>query len=306
MGDRARRRQRWRQLPAALALLAPSSIILGLFVLYPLGRAIVLGQQRCNAVGKNCRSNGWDQYWDVFWSVEFQNALKVTFQFALITVPLGLALGVGLAVLAHKHLMGIGVFRAIFSSTVATSVAVASLMWLFLLQPSVGVLANVAFIGDLFPVVKDPGLLADPGTALWSVAFSTVWANLGFTFILVTAGLQSIPDDLYEAASIDGATGVRRFWSITVPMLGPTLLFVVIVLTTRAFQAYGEVDLLTAGGPRPGNPTTTLTYLTYGQNSVVASNAGLQAASAVLLFVVLLALSLLQLRGIGKRVHYGS
>lgn len=305
MADRARRRQRWKQLPAALVLLAPSAVILGLFVLYPLGRAIVLGQQRCNAVGKNCRSNGWDQYWDVFWSVEFQNALKVTFQFALITVPLGLALGVGLAVLAHKHLMGIGVFRAIFSSTVATSVAVASLMWLFLLQPSVGVLANVGFIGDLFPVVKDPGLLADPGTALLSVAFSTVWANLGFTFILVTAGLQSIPDDLYEAASIDGATGVRRFWSITVPMLGPTLLFVVIVLTTRAFQAYGEVDLLTAGGPRPDNPTTTLTYLTYGQNSVVASNAGLQAASAVLLFVVLLALSLLQLRGIGKRVHYG-
>ncbi len=306
MADRARRRQRWKQLPAAIALLAPSAIVLGLFVLYPLGRAVVLGQQRCNAVGKNCRSNGWDQYWDVFRSTEFQNALKVTFQFALITVPLGLVLGVGLAVLAHRQLMGIGVFRAIFSSTVATSVAVASLMWLFLLQPSVGVLANVAFIGDLFPVVKSPGLLADPGTALWSVALSSVWANLGFTFILVTAGLQSIPDDLYEAASIDGATGVRRFWSITVPMLGPTLLFVVIVLTTRAFQAYGEIDLLTGGGPRPDNPTTTLTYLTYGQNSVVSSKAGLQAATAVLLFVVLLALSLLQLRGIGKRVHYGS
>ena len=306
MVDRARRRQRWRQLPAAIALLAPSALILGVFVLYPLGRAVVLGQQRCNAVGRNCRSNGWDQYWDVFRSVEFQNALKVTFQFALITVPLGLVLGVGLAVLAHRQLRGIGVFRAIFSSTVATSVAVASLMWLFLLQPSVGVLANVGWIGDLFPTVKDPGLLANPDTALWSVAMSSVWANLGFTFILVTAGLQSIPEDLYEAAAIDGATGMRRFWSITVPMLGPTLLFVVIVLTTRAFQAYGEVDLLTGGGPRPDNPTTTLTYLTYGQNSVVASNDGLQAASAVLLFVVLLALSLLQLRGIGRRVHYGS
>ena len=188
----------------------------------------------------------------------------------------------------------------------ATSVAVASLMWLFLLQPSVGVLANVGWVGDLFPVVKNPGLLADPGTALWSVALSSVWANLGFTFILVTAGLQGIPEELYEAAAIDGATGLRRFWSVTVPMLGPTLLFVVIVLTTRAFQAYGEVDLLTGGGPRPGNSTTTLTYLTYGQNSVVASNDGLQAASAVLLFVVLLALSLLQLRAIGRRVHYGS
>lgn len=287
-------------------MLAPSLAILGVFVVYPLARAVVLGQQRCNAVGRNCRSNGWDQYWDVFRSVEFQNALKVTFEFALITVPLGVVLGVGLAVVAHKPLRGIGVFRAIFSSTVATSVAVASLMWLFLLQPSVGVLANVGWIGDLFPVVKNPGLLRDPGTALWSVALSSVWANLGFTFILVTAGLQGIPDELYEAAAIDGASGVRRFWSITLPMLGPTLLFVIIVLTTRAFQAYGEIDLLTGGGPRPDNSTTTLTYLTYGQNSVIATNDGLQAASAVLLFGVLLILSLLQLRAIGKRVHYGT
>jgi ABC-type sugar transport system permease subunit len=299
-------RRQWKQLPAALALLAPSLLILITFVLYPLGRAVWLGQQRCNAVGANCRSNGWDQYWDVFRSVEFQNALGVTFKFALITVPLGLVLGVGLAVLAHKPLQGVGVFRAIFSSTVATSVAVASLMWLFLLQPSVGVLANVGWLSDLFPVIKSPGLLRDPGTALWSVALSSVWANLGFTFIIVTAGLQSIPDDIHEAAAIDGATGTRRFWAITLPLLGPTLLFVVIVLTTRAFQAYGEVDLLTDGGPRPSNPTTTLTYLTYGKNSVVASNDGLQAATAVLLFVVLLVLSMLQLRAIGKRVHYGT
>src|SRR5690606_29312048 len=116
----------------------------------------------------------------------------------------------------------------IFSSTVATSVAVASLMWLFLLQPSVGVLANVEWIGDLFPVVKSPGLLADRGTALWSVALSSVWANLGFTFIVVTAGLQSIPDELYEAAAIDGAGGSRRFWSITLPLLTPSLMFVLI------------------------------------------------------------------------------
>src|SRR5690606_15222501 len=99
--------------------------------------------------------------------------------------------------------------------------------------PEVGVLSNIGWLGDLFPVVKSPGLLRDPGTAVWSVAVSNVWGNLGFTFILVTAGLQSIPEDLHEAAAIDGATGTRRFWAITLPLLGPTLLFVVIVLTTR-------------------------------------------------------------------------
>src|SRR5215211_1748557 len=300
------RPRRWRDLPAALLMLAPSLAVLVTFVLYPLVRAVWLGHQRCDATGSNCRSNGWDQYVDAFRSTEFQNALWVTVKFALFTVPLGLALGVGLAVLANKALNGIGVFRAVFSSTVATSVAVASLMWFFLLQPDVGAVANIGWLNDLVPVLKSPGLLRDPGTALWSVALSSVWASLGFTFILVTAGLQGIPEELNEAAAIDGATGTIRFWKITLPMLGPTLLFVVIVLTTRAFQAYGEIDILTDGGPRPENPTTTLTYLTYGSQSIIANDDGLQAATAVLLFVVLLGLSLLQLRGIGKRVHYAS
>lgn len=298
--------RRWRQLPAAIALLAPSAVVLGMFVLYPLGRAVLLGAQRCDVQGRNCVTNGWDQYPDVFRSVEFQDALWVTVRFALVTVPLGLVLGVGLAVLADKAIRGVAVFRTIFSSTVATSVAVASLMWLFLLQPEVGVLSNIGWLADLFPVVKEPGLLRDQGTALWSVALSSVWASLGFTFILVTAGLQSIPADLHEAAAIDGASGTTRFWRITLPMLSPTLLFVAIVLTTRAFQAYGEIDLLTAGGPRPGDSTTTITYLTYGRESIMSSNIGLQAATAVLLFVILLALSMLQLWAVGRRVHYGS
>jgi ABC-type sugar transport system permease subunit len=298
-------KSRWRDAPTATWMLAPSLVILSAFVLYPLGRAIWLGQTRCDSQGGNCQSNGWDQYLDAARSDEFQQALLVTAKFALITVPIGLTLGVGLAVLADKYLRGVGVFRAVFSSTIATSVAVASLMWLFLLQPDVGVLANVGWIENLFPVVKSPGLLRDPGTALASVAASHVWASLGFTFILVTAGLQGIPRDLHEAAVVDGAGGARRFWSITLPMLGPTLLFVVIVLTTRAFQAYGEVDLLTRGGPRPQASTTTLTYLTYGTDSIINNNLGLQATSAVLLFLVLLGLSLLQLAGIGRRVHYG-
>jgi ABC-type sugar transport system permease subunit len=292
-------------LPLAVAMLAPSAIILGVFVLYPLGRAVWLGQQRCDNFGNNCVSQGFGQYLDLFRSNEFQNALEVTIRFALITVPAGVILGVGLAVLADKYLRGIGAFRAVFSSTVATSVAVASLMWLFLLQPSVGALANVGWFNSLFPSVKSPGWLQDPDTALWAVSASSVWANLGFTFILVTAGLQSIPRDLHEAAAVDGAGGIRRFWSITVPMLGPTLLFVVIVSTTRAFQAYGEIDLLTGGGPQPTNPTTTIPYFIYGQNSPIRNDAGLQAGAAVLLFVMLLVLSGLQLAGIGRRVHYG-
>jgi sn-glycerol 3-phosphate transport system permease protein len=290
-------KRRWRDSGLALVMLGPSLVILGLFVLYPLGRAILLGQQRCDSTGNNCKSNGWDQYVDVFRSREFQQAMRTTFEFVALTVPLGLVLGVALAVLADKQLRHIGVFRTIFSSTVATSVAVASLMWFFLLNPSVGLLAD--WIGG---TAKNPGLLNDVDTALWAVALSSVWANLGFTFIVVTAALQSVPAELYESAFVDGAGGWRRFTNVTVPMLGPTLLFVVVVLTSRAFQAYGEFDLLTGGGPR--NTTTTVTYLIYGTNSIVRNDEGLKAAVAVLLFLLLLIVSMLQFRGVSKRVHY--
>ena len=298
------RGRRWRDLPAGLLMIAPSAVILGVFVVYPLVRAVWMGTQRCNAQGENCVANGWDQYVDAARSNEFVDAFWVTVKFALLTVPPGLVLGVALAVLADKYLRGVAVFRFIFTSTIATSVAVASLMWLFLLQPDIGVLSNIGWLSDLVPVIKSPGLLRDPGTALMSVAASSVWASLGFTFLLVTAGLQGIPRDLHEAAAMDGAGGVRRFWSITMPMLGPTLLFVLIVLTTRAFQAYGEIDLLTRGGPRPEYSTTTITYLTYGTDSIITNDAGLQSAVAVLLFGVLLVLSVIQLVGIGRRVHY--
>ena len=291
--------RRLRESMLAVVMLAPSLVILGVFVIYPLGRAVVLGQQRCDPSGRNCVSNGWDQYVDVFRSNEFQDALWVTLKFALITVPIGLALGVGLAVLADKHLRGIGVFRTIFSSTVATSVAVASLMWLFLLNPAVGVLAD--WIGG---VAKEPGLLRDPDTALWAVSATSVWANLGFTFIVVTAALQGVPRELYESAYVDGANGWGRFTNVTVPMLGPTLLFVTVVLTSRAFQAYGEFDLLTGGGPQ--GRTTTLTYLIYGNNSIVKSQEGLKAAVAVLLFLLLLVVSAAQFRMVSRRVHYGN
>ena len=297
---------RAREAMLALAMLAPSIVILVTFVLYPLVRAVFLGRQRCDAQARNCRTNGWGQYLDIAKSDEFQHALWVTVKFALLTVPAGVLLGLGLAVLADKHLRGVRFFRTVFSSTVATSVAVASLMWLFLLQPSRGVLANIDWLNSLFPVMKRPGLLNDPGTALTSVAVSSIWANLGFTFIVVTAGLQSIPRELHESAYVDGASPWRRFTDVTVPMLSPTLVFVAVVLTSRAFQAYGEIDLLTNGGPTPQDSTTTLTYLVYGSSSVARSDAGLQSGVAVLLFVVLLALSALQLRGLGRRVHYGN
>jgi sn-glycerol 3-phosphate transport system permease protein len=293
-------RNRLREAMLALVFLVPSLVILGVFVFYPLGRTIWLGLYRGGGFTGTRTYVGLQQYWDVFQSNEFRHALGVTFLFALITVPTGIALGLGLAVLADKHLRGMRFFRTAYSSTVATSTAVASLMWLVLFQPSIGVLANIL----PFSVLKQPGLLQDPRWALPALGVVSIWANAGFTFIIMTAGLQSIPRDLYESAYVDGAGGWRRFTNLTVPLLGPTMLFAVVVLTVRALQTYAEIDILTGGGPQ-GDVTTTVTYLIYGRNSIIAFDNGLQATVAVLLFLIMLIVSAIQFRGLERRVHYG-
>ena len=296
-------KRRVRDVPWAIAMLLPSLALIGVWTVYPLVKSIQKGHFRCDPTGRRCTDEGWGRYWQVFQSTEFQHALGVSLKLMFLTVPTGLVLGVGLAVLADKHLRGIGIFRTIFSSTVATSVAVASLVWFVLLQPQIGVLADL--FSGWFPVLKNPGLLNDPGTALFAVALSSIWANLGFTFIIATAALQSVPRDLYESAFVDGAGSVRRFTNVTIPMIAPSLLFIGVVLTTRALQTYGEVALLTSGGPNPQKSTTTIPYLIYGRTSLIHNDIGTKSAAAVLLFVLSLVLAMVQFRGFEKRVHYG-
>ncbi|MEI8240027.1 MAG: sugar ABC transporter permease [Actinomycetota bacterium] len=297
-------KRRLRDVPWALAMLLPSLGLVAVWTVYPLVKAIQNGHLRCDVTGKKCRDAGWGRYLDVFNSNEFQHALSVSLKLMVLTVPIGLVLGIALAVLADKQLRGIGFFRTAFSSTVATSVAVASLVWFVLLQPQIGVLADL--FSHWFPVLKNPGLLNDPGTALFAVALSSIWANLGFTFIIVTAALQSVPRDLYESAYVDGAGSFTRFTNVTIPMIAPTLLFVGVVLTTRALQTYGEVALLTGGGPNPQQSTTTIPYLIYGRNSLIHNDLGTKSAAAVLLFALSLVFAFVQFRGLEKRVHYGS
>jgi ABC-type sugar transport system permease subunit len=297
-------KRRLRDIPWAVTMLVPSMALLAVWTVYPLVKAVQNGHLSCDSTGNRCTDAGWGQYKVVFLSNEFQHALLVSIKLALLTVPAGVVFGVGLAVLADKQLRAVGVFRTIFSSTVATSVAVASLVWFVLLQPQIGVLSDL--FSGWFPVLKNPGLLNDHGTALSAVALSSIWANLGFTFIIVTAGLQSVPRELYESAYVDGAGSVRRFTDITLPMIMPSLLFVSIVLTTRALQSYGEIALLTGGGPNPQKSTTTIPYLIYGQNSIIHNNLQIKSAAAVLLFLISLVFAVVQFRGFEKRVHYGS
>jgi sn-glycerol 3-phosphate transport system permease protein len=297
--ERLVKRSRVKDIGTALLLLSPSLILFGVFVFYPLGRAAFLGLHQNDFFGGNRIYIGFSQYADVLTSKTFRSSLTTTLEFALLTVPTGLVLGLGLAVLADKWMRGISFFRTIFASTIATSVAVASLMFLVLFNPSIGVLTKLL----PFDVLKNPGLLQEPDTALLAVAITTVWQNLGFTFIVMSAGLQSIPADLREAALIDGAKPWRSFTNVTLPLLSPTLLFTTVVLTIGAFQSYGQIDLLTEGGP--GDKTQVLVYSIYGTTSRIANNEGVQSATAVLLFLMVFVLSVFQFSFLDKRVHYG-
>ncbi|HSP03429.1 MAG TPA: sugar ABC transporter permease, partial [Acidimicrobiales bacterium] len=208
--------------------------------------------------------------------------------YVLRTVPAGLVLGVLLAVAANRRLRGIKVFPTIFSSTVATSVAVASIVWLVLINPTVG----------YFEV----DWLRDPDRALFGVSLSSIWQNLGLTFIIVLAGLQAIPDEINEAATVDGMSATRRFFTVTLPMLSPTLLFLVVVLTVFAFQAFAQIDILTNGGP--AGSTETLVFKIFQQQQGGAVGEG--SVMAVGLFVITFLVALGQFLLLERRVHYGS
>jgi sn-glycerol 3-phosphate transport system permease protein len=292
-------RYRRREVGVALVFLLPSLVVFGVFVFYPLLRTVWLGFHESDFFGGNRVWVGPSRYADVITSDETRHSLWVTLAYTLLTVPVGLALGVGLAVLANRRLRGIGFFRTVFSSTVATSVAVASLMFLVLFNPAIGLLPRML----PFAVLDRPGLLNDPGTALFAVAATTIWQNLGFTFIVVSAGLQSIPRDLYESAELDGLGPFRQFREITLPLLSPTLLFGVVVLTIVAFQSFGQVDLLTRGGPL--DATNLLVYSVYENAFGLDNDEGAAAVQALVLFCVLGVLSLFQFRVLERRVHYG-
>jgi sn-glycerol 3-phosphate transport system permease protein len=289
-----RRRRDW---PVALLYLAPAIAVFGVFVFYPLGRTIWLGFFREDLFGFNREYVGLEQYREVLGGQEFRNSLKVTFQYVLLSVPAALVLGTGLAMLAHQQLRGMRIFRTIFSSTVATSVAVAALLWFVLLQSSVGIVNQFLRAIDRQPV----DWLVDPDRALFAVSLTTVWQNLGIVFVTVIAGLQSLPEELHEAARVDGHSSWSRFWRITIPMLSPTLLFASVVLVIRTLQTVGEIDLLTQGGP--AERTNVLVYALY---QTVSRDPGVGSAFAVVLFVLILALTLLQFRFLERRVHYGS
>ncbi|CAN5790222.1 sugar ABC transporter permease [soil metagenome] len=279
---------RWRESTLAAAFLIPSVAIFAVFSFYPFQQLVLRGLYVNNAAGTNPTYVGWEQYADVLTGDEFREGLLHSLQYVLYTVPAGLVLGTLLAVAANRRLRGIKIFQTIFASTIATSVAVASVMFFVVINPQVGVF--------------EVDWLTDPDLALFGVSLSSIWQNLGLSFVIVLAGLQAIPDDLLEAATVDGYGPVRRFLRVTLPLLTPVLLFLVVVLVVFAMQAFAQIDLLTAGGP--AGSTETLVFKIFQRQQ--PSQLGEGSVISIGLFVVTFLVTLGQFFLLDRRVHYGN
>jgi sn-glycerol 3-phosphate transport system permease protein len=283
-------RRSLRDLLLAAAVLTPSLVIFGTFFFYPLYRLVYLSMNRPDNFGRREIYVGPSQLGNALTGTEFTSGLGTTLGFVAMTVPAGIVLGTLLAVAAHRRLAGIRVFQIIFSSTVASSAAVSSVVFFVLINPEIGYFRDVAFFG-----------LSDPDTALRGVALSAVWQNLGLTFVIVLAGLQAVPDEIMEAAALDGFGPLRRFFRVTVPLISPTLLFLLVVLVIFGFQAYAQMDILTKGGPL--SSTETLVFKIFEMRSGPAASTG--AGLSLGLFGVTLLVTLGQFLLLERRVHYG-
>ena len=282
----------------SLLYLLPSLIVFGVFVFYPLFKSIYLSLFASDPFGRgNGIFVGLKQYGIALNSEAYREGLKVTVLYTLYTVPLGIVLALGLAVLANVRARGIGFFRTAYAIPVGVSVAASALTFSLLFNPSSGVLNFLLRSVGLPPV----SWLTQPDSALWAIATLSIWVGLGFNFIVLLSGLQGIPEELYESAKIDGAGTLRIFTAITMPLLSPTLFFVLIISIIGAFQSFTQIDLLTKGGP--ANATNVVVYSIY-RDAFINFNSGYASVQAVILFVIILVLTLIQFLVIERKVHY--
>ncbi len=231
---------------------------------------------------------------DLFWEV-FGN----TFYFILLAVPLSVAGSLALALVANTGLRGITFFRTAYFLPVVSSMIAVALVWSWIFNPEYGLLNYL--LGSIFGV-RGPAWLDSTSWALPAMVIVTVWKGLGYSMVIFLAGLQSIPQDLYSAATIDGAGAWKRFRHITLPMLSPTTFFVLVITLINSFQVFEQTYVLTKGGP--ANSTLTMSYYIY-QNAFQFFQMGKAAALSYVLFAVVFGVTLMQFRVQKRWVFYG-
>ncbi len=231
---------------------------------------------------------------DLFWEV-FGNTLY----FIFLAVPLSVGASLALALVANTGLKGITFFRTAYFLPVVSSMIAVALVWSWIFNPEYGLLNYL--LGLLFGI-KGPAWLDSTSWALPAMVIVTVWKGLGYSMVIFLAGLQNIPQDLYSAATIDGAGVWKRFRHITIPMLSPTTFFVLVITLINSFQVFEQTYVLTKGGP--ANSTLTMSYYIY-QNAFQFFQMGKAAALSYVLFALIFGVTLMQFRVQKRWVFYG-
>ena len=294
--SQARRSGGWKKLGWALFFLLPSAIPLLVFTLVPMVSSLWVSLHRWNLISP-MQWVGLDNYANLLTDPMTRRVFLHTLIYVAGYLPLVYAGGLGLALVLNQRLKGRAFLRATYFLPVVTSWVVVALVWKWLLNPANGLVNEVlGFFG-----VPGPGWWTDPQWALPAVILSSAWKDLGFVMVILLAGLQSIPSDVYEAALVDGANGWQRFWRITLPLLSPSTFFVVVISLINGFQVFDQVYVMTGGGPSGSSQVVVghiydLTFR-YGR-------AGEASALSWILFAVILVITVVQIRGQRKWVHY--
>ena len=293
--------RRW--IPSGEALLfllfvGPNLFFFAVFSFWPIIYSAWLSFHRWDLIAPVKLYVGLDQYRYLIHDEVFHAVLRNTVVYTVGAVGGTLILGLLVALLLNQPLRGRDGARAVLFAPTLLSGAAISVVWIYMFDPRFGIIARLLSLVHL----TSPSWLSDPAWAMPAILIVTIWKDLGFATVIFLAGLQAIPRDLYEAAKVDGAGAWWRFRSVTLPMLSPIVFFLGVTTIINTFQSFDIIQVMTKGGPV--DATNTLIYYIY-QQGFVAFNAGRSSAAALVLFMLMLGITLLQVRYAERRVHYG-
>jgi len=279
------------------ALLLPQVAITLVFFFWPAGEALVQSVLLQDAAGLNVRLVWFDNFERVFSDPYYLTSLRITAIFTFASCIIAMASALLLAVMADRVIRGAGAYKTLLIWPYAVAPALAGVLWGFMFNPTIGV---IAYVLDALGVKWN--YYVDGDQALLLVTIAAAWKQVSYNFIFFLAGLQSIPRSVIEAAAIDGAGPTKRFWTIIFPLLSPTTFFLLVLnLVHLFFDSFGIVHALTQGGP--GRATEILVFRVWS-DGFRGQDYGGSAAQSVVLMAVVIALTVLQFRYIERRVHY--
>lgn len=298
-GPRKITRAKTKKLLIAYSFILPNFIGFLFLVLIPSLCAIVMSF--CNWTGAGFKAFvGLRNYELMLNNSNFRISFGHSMIYAAATVPCTLVIALLIAMLLNRPIKGVGLFRAIYFWPYVTAVVALAAVWSMLFNPNMG-LVNSILSSLGVPGEKLPRWLASTIWVLPTIILAQVWKGAGYYMVIFLAGLQGIPRELYEAARVDGASGWRCFWNVTLPMLSPTIFFVLIMLTIGAFQVYEIVEVMTKGGP--GRASMVLSMHIYN-SAFVDNKFGYACAVSMVLFAIVATITFIQFRMEKKWVNY--